>query len=103
MRVQILLQRLPGKDLWRLCEADGCPVSHWLPWDPTEGALDRGGFEDYRDALAFKLGIDLIRAEAGLVSGWSARDVDLERDELDADRRGRSKFEPPVVPLFEAA
>jgi hypothetical protein len=57
MRVQLRRQRLEsGDDLWRVCEADGLPASTWLPTEPFMGALDRGGFDDYQDALAFKFG-----------------------------------------------
>jgi hypothetical protein len=81
MRVQILRRRLPSGSLgYRVCEADRQPVSRWLPLEPLLGALDQGGFDCLRDARAFALGIDRVRAEAGL--------VDLtERAELDTDRR----------------
>jgi hypothetical protein len=67
------------------------------------GALDRGGFELFEDAQSFKLGLDLIRAEAGLLGGLTARDIDRERDALDEDRRGRAPARLPVGPMFEAA
>ena len=80
MRTQILLQRLPEGPVWRVCEADHELVSRWLPLGPFLGALDEGGFKTRRDARAFALGVDRVRAEAGL--------LDLtERAELDTDRR----------------
>jgi hypothetical protein len=103
MRVQLRRQRLESGDLWRVCEADGLPVSTWLPTEPFMGALDRGGFGDYQDALAFKFGVDWHRAAAGLLTGLTARDVDRERDVLDEDRRGRTPAPLPIGPLFEAA
>jgi hypothetical protein len=54
-------------------------------------ALDEGGFESFQDALAFALGIDLVRAEAGFLE-LTASDIHAERTELDADQRGR-RFE----------
>jgi len=87
MRSQVLLQRLPSGGLsFRVCEADREPVTRWLPLGPVLSALDEGGFESFQDALAFALGIDLVRAEAGLL------DLHAERTELDADQRGR-RFE----------
>jgi hypothetical protein len=91
MRVQLRRQPLESGDLWRLCEADGELVSRWLPLEPFLGALDAGGFETRRDALAFALGVNLVRAEAGLLD-LTARDIHAERTELDADQRGR-RFE----------
>jgi hypothetical protein len=102
MRVGLLLQQLPEGGLWRVCEADGRPVSHWLPWEQPEGALDLGGFHDYTDAASFAAGVNLIRAEAGLLSGQSARDIEAERAALDRDR-GRPPPIPKDPPLFEAA
>jgi len=98
MRAQVLLQRLPSGDLsFRVCEADGVPVSRWLPMEPFLGSLDSGGFESFQDARSFALGVDSIRAAAGLLP-----DVDIaaERAELDEDQRGRGS---PDLPLFEAA
>jgi hypothetical protein len=51
-------------------------------------ALDEGGFERYEDARSFALGVDLVRAEAGLLD-LTARDINAERAGLDADQRGR--------------
>jgi hypothetical protein len=100
MRTQILLQRLPSGDLsYRICESDGELVARWMPGGPLLGALDRGGFDLYSDALSFKLGIDLVRAEAGVLD-VHARDIHAEQTELDADQRGRRS---PDLPLFEAA
>ncbi len=97
-----MLQRLPGGDLWRVCEADGRPVTRWLPWEEREGALDKGGFSDFEDARGFALAIDLIRAERGLVSGFRATDIEAERATLDRGR-GRPSLELESPQLFEAA
>ena len=99
MRTQILLQRLPEGPVWRVCEADHELVSRWLPLEPLLGALDEGGFESFQDALAFALGIDLVRAEAGLLD-LTERDINAERAGLDEDHRGRRS---PDLPLLEAA
>ncbi|MBW2190688.1 MAG: hypothetical protein JRG93_14050 [Deltaproteobacteria bacterium] len=93
MRTQIRLQRLPEGPVWRVCEADRQPVSRWLPWEPFIGALDEGGFDSYGDARKFALGVDRVRAEAGLLEI-------TERTELDADQRGRRR---PALAAFEAA
>jgi hypothetical protein len=104
MRVEIRRQVLPrGAVLWRLTEQDGELVSRWLPLEPFVGALDRGGFPTYADARSFALGIDLIRAEQGLLGDLEARAIDIERAALDEDRRGRSPAPLPAGPLFEAA
>jgi hypothetical protein len=102
VRVQILLQQLPEGSLWRVCEADGVPVARWLPLEPFEGALDRGGFRTYSDALGFGLGIDLVRAEAGFLGDLTARDIERERAELDLCRAGPLPT-PKGPPFFEAA
>ena len=100
MRARIRLQQLPSGDLsYRVCESDGEPVTRWLPSGPLLGALDRGGFDHYADAQSFALGIDLVRAEAGLLD-VNARVIYQERAELDADQRGHRS---PAVPVFEAA
>ena len=93
MRTQIRLQRLPEGPVWRVCEADRQPVSRWLPWEPFVGALDHGGFDCLQDARKFALGVDRVRAEAGLLEI-------TERTELDADQRGRRR---PALAAFEAA
>ena len=95
-----MLQQLPSGDLsFRVCEADREPVTRWLPLGPVLSALDEGGFENFQDATAFALGVDLVRAEAGLLD-VNARVIDQERAELDADQRGHRS---PAVPVFEAA
>jgi hypothetical protein len=104
MRVQLRRQLLEdGSVMWRLCEADGELVVRWLPLEPFTGALDRGGFPGYLDARAFALGVDWIRAEAGILGDLDARAIDNERLELDADRQGRRPAPLPLGPLFEAA
>jgi len=97
MRTQIRLQRLDSGDLWRVCEADGLPVSRWLPWEPFGGALDEGGFDGFLDARSFALGVDRVRSEAGLLPGV---DVTAEQLELDDDQRRARR---PKVEAFEAA
>ena len=100
MRRQLLED---GSVLWRLTDSDGELVSRWLPQEPFMGALDRGGFAEYTDAVAFALGVDLVRAEAGVLGDLDARAIDNERLELDADRQGRRPAPLPLGPLFEAA
>jgi len=102
MRTQILLQRHPDGHLCRVCEADGRVVTRWLPREPVVGALDKGGFPGFEDARAFALGVDLICAERGLLSGLRATDIEHERTKLDRGR-GRPSPEPEDPPLFEAA
>lgn len=73
-------------ETWRLYEGNGTLCVNWLPGlelDDDEGPLDRGGFEGRRDATAFALGIDWIRAEAGQLPGLTTRDIDAERRLLD--------------------
>jgi len=80
MRVEVRRQQLPEGDvLWRLTEQDGELVTRWLPLEPIIGALDKGGFPECLDARSFALGVDLIRAEAGLLDDLDARDIDRER------------------------
>ena len=98
MRVKVLLQSLsPGELAFRVCEADGGVAARWLPLGPLEGPLDGGGFPSYLDARAFALGIDQVRAEAGLLGDI---DIAAERAELDADQRGQRR---PALAAFEAA
>ena len=46
---------------WRVVEADGRLCTNWLSpdyeLDDPEGALDRGGFDDRKDAELFALGV----------------------------------------------
>jgi hypothetical protein len=73
MRVQVRQQQLGnGSVRWRLTESDGELVCRWLPQEPVVGSLDRGGFAEYTDACGFALGVDLIRAEAGLLGELDA-------------------------------
>jgi hypothetical protein len=88
MRTQVRRQELEsGEIVWRITEADGRAACRWLPLEPVIGALDRGGFGNSRDASSFALGVDLVRAEAGLL-------------ELTVDHRGPRS---PDLPLFEVA
>jgi len=71
-------------EVWRIVEADGRLCVNWAPgleWD-GELPLDRGGFAERSDALAFKLGVDRWRAEQGQLSE-TVEDIDAERRELD--------------------
>ena len=83
---------------YRLCEQDGRLVHSWLPdleaddWLP----LDRGGFEEQRDAFGFKLAVDLIRAEAGLISE-TPEQIEQERSRLDGKSGRRPSIEPQAA------
>jgi hypothetical protein len=104
MRVEIRRQQLrDGTVLWRLTEQDGEMLRRWLPLEPIVAPLDRGGYTEFADARAFALGVDLIRAEAGLLGDLDARAVVIERAELDEDRRGRTPAPLPDLPAYEAA
>jgi hypothetical protein len=50
------------------------------------GQLDKGGFELRSDAEGFKLGVDWIRAAAGLLGELTTDDIDIERSRLDVGR-----------------
>jgi hypothetical protein len=67
------------------------------------GALDRGGYTEFADARAFALGVDWVRAAAGILGDLDARDIDQERATQDADQRCRPRGRRPDHPLFEAA
>jgi len=85
---QTVLTPLGLRILWRVVEeGTSRPVDCWLPSEPPdpEGDLDRGGFDSRPDAEAFRLGVDWIRAEAGLIPE-STDDVDHERRKLDGSR-----------------
>jgi len=60
MRIQLRKQRIGAKTLWRLTESDGELATRWLPTEGPLEPLDRGGYADAVDAMAFKLGIDWI-------------------------------------------
>jgi len=72
-----------GEPVYRLCESDGEICVRWLPdeWPDPDG-LDKGGFDSRHDAQSFKLGIDRLRAEHGLIAE-SVDDIDRERAKLD--------------------
>jgi len=87
---QTVLTPLGLRILWRVVEeGTSRPVDCWLPGlenpDP-EGDLDRGGFDSKVDAEAFRLGVDWIRAEAGMLPGMTTADIDAERTRLDGNR-----------------
>ena len=69
LRVAIRQQTLESGILWRLTESDGRLVHAWLPdlEDDDYLPIDRGGFAEHCDAVAFALGIDWARAEAGIL------------------------------------
>jgi len=82
-RVQVVrFEVLLSEPIFRLCEADGSLCIRWLPDENSDGPLDFGGFESRHDAEAFRLGVDLIRAEAGLLTEMAA-DIQRERTMLD--------------------
>jgi hypothetical protein len=104
MRVQLRRQQLGnGSVRWRLTESDGELVTRWLPLEPFVGALDRGGFAEFTDAKGFALGIDLIRAEHGLLGELDALAIDRERAKQDGDQRGRPRALSLDIPQFVAA
>jgi hypothetical protein len=104
MRVQVRQQQLGnGSVRWRLTESDGELVCRWLPQEPVVGSLDRGGFAEYTDACGFALGVDLIRAEAGLLGELDALAIHRERGAQDCDQRGRPRALSLDIPQFVAA
>jgi hypothetical protein len=104
VRVEVRRQQLEdGSVTWRLTESDGELVCRWLPLEPFVGSLDRGGFAEYRDAVGFGLGVDLIRAEAGLLGELDALAIDRERAKQDGDQRGRPRALSMDMPQFVAA
>jgi hypothetical protein len=103
MRATVRLQQLEGEIRWRICEADGELVDKWLPDEEAGGPLDRGGFLKLHDAQGFRLGVDWVRAEAGVLGDTTVRDIDRERAALDEDRTGRAPASRPDLPMFEAA
>jgi hypothetical protein len=103
VRVQLRSQQLGPETWWRITEADGALVARWLPRESAKGPLDKGGFLQYMNARAFALGVDWIRAQAGILDGVTTDDVDLERATLDEDRRGKAPAQPPDLPMYGAA
>ena len=64
MRTQVRRQELEsGEIVWWITEADGRAACRWLPLEPLEGALDRGGFADFMDARAHSLRVALVTIE----------------------------------------
>jgi hypothetical protein len=105
MRVQVRKQLLEnGEVLFRITEANGELVDRWIPTDPFLGSLDKGGFELRSDAVAFSLGVDTVRAEAGLFDPSVSRSIHRERDAQDEVKQGRPRADQrPRVLAFEAA
>jgi hypothetical protein len=103
VRVQIRSQQRNEETWWRITEADGALVDCWLPWEGRGDPLDKGGFAGFMDARSFSLGLDWIRASAGLLDGVTTADIDRERAVLDEDRRGKAPAPLPHLPTFEAA
>jgi hypothetical protein len=95
MRVRIdkVCEFFDEPPVYRVVEQDGAPVTCWLPGlehsDP-EGDLDRGGFSERNDALAFALGVDRWRAEHGLIAE-TVEAIDIERHSLDHCRAAEAK------------
>jgi hypothetical protein len=82
---------------WRIIESDGSPCRRWLPSETLESLpLDRGGFEDYADALNFGLGVCWIRASEGWLGQFRTADVDRARRAVEARPSGSAKG----VPLY---
>jgi hypothetical protein len=75
---------------YRLTEQDGELVYSWLPGVEDDGAwpVDMGGFLSKESAFSFKLGIDLIRAEHGMICE-SPDQIEQERQALDVIPPGR--------------
>jgi len=98
MRVELRQQVSESEIRWRLTEADGQLVHAWLPgleaddWLP----IDRGGYDEQHDAFCFKLAIDLVRAEAGLID-VAPESVEAERLKLDEIKTGRPTKEPQAA------
>jgi len=69
---------------WRICEADGTLVHNWAPGlEPDDRLpLDRGGYSEKEDAIAFALGIDRWRAMKRLIVE-TVKAIDRERRALD--------------------
>ena len=106
MWLELRAQQVTDGVSYRICEeTTGKPAERWLPWEDEEPKpLDGGGFEDWADAEGFRLAIMLVRAEAGLLSDMTPRDVEAARNELDVTKRGRpTAGSRPVVPLLEVA
>lgn len=84
--------------IYRVCERDGSPVRCWAPGlepDDIEGDLDRGGFHQLSDAVAFALGVDRWRAEKGLIP-QSVAEIDCERAKLDSSGKARRAPQPAM-------
>ena len=81
-----------------LCESDGRLCHSWLPgiedddWLP----LDRGGYDEQHDAFGFKLAIDLVRAEAGLID-VAPESIEAERLSSTRIKTGRPTKEPQAA------
>jgi len=99
-RTRVALWSEVPSQLWRVVEADGLPARRWLPWEPDEGPLDRYGFKRFFSAQFFALGVDLIRAEAGLLRGVTVDDIEAERAR--AERLESSKGKTPSPAELDA-
>jgi hypothetical protein len=105
MRTQVRRQELEsGEIVWRVCEASGQLVDRWLPLEPLIGALDKSGFGTWSDARSFALGVDAVRAEAGLFDPNVSRSIQVERAAQDEVKQGRPRADQrPRVLAFEVA
>ena len=88
-----------GDSLFMIEESDGCPVTRWLPWENPDPCLCLAQFVELNDAIGFALGLDLVRAEAGILEE-SPREIQQLRCQLDRGRPGRQKQseKPPRPP-----
>lgn len=97
-----------GDSLFMLEEGDGGhPVQRWLPWENPDPCLCLAQFVELADARGYALGIDLIRAEAGILEE-SVCQIEQLRRGLDRGRPGRPKQsekppQPPRKPLSSSA
>jgi hypothetical protein len=89
--------------VWRIIESNGSPCRQWLPSEPPEDQpLDRGGFDSYRGALEFGLGICWVRASGGLLGQLTTEDVDRARRTIE-DLPSRSVEGSPLYRWVVAA
>lgn len=75
---------------WRVVEADGSLCVNWLSPDfecDDDLPLDKGGFDDRKDAELFALGVTWERAFHGLLEGVTTTDIDRQRDRYDRGAR----------------
>jgi hypothetical protein len=83
---------------YRLCGQDGRLCHSWLPGIELDDYLpiNRGGFDEQHEAFGFKLAIDLIRAEAGLIAE-TPEQIEQERSRLDKKPGRAPSIEPQAA------